>query len=268
MTIVISAFYKFEHLPDYQDLRRKLREYCEAAEIRGSILLAEEGINGTIAGSREGINKVIAYLRSDTRLSDLETKESFADYIPFKRMKVRLKKEIVTLKAPADPRAVVGTYVDPDEWNRLISDPEVLVIDTRNDYEYKMGTFKNAVNPHTESFGEFTEYVQDRLADHKDKKIAMFCTGGIRCEKATSYLKQQGFDEVYHLQGGILRYLAATPQDTSLWDGDCFVFDERIGVNHDLAPIEGYLCPQCQTFYHDQDVCLTCESEEITQSEA
>jgi UPF0176 protein len=236
--ITIVAFYKFVTLPDYRDLRDPVLGLCRENGIKGSILLAEEGINGTIAGTAEGIDTVIAHLRSDPRLADLEIKTSYAEARPFKRMKVRLKKEIVTIKAAqADPTERVGTYVDPTAWNDLIQRDDVILIDTRNDYEYEMGTFQGAVNPETESFGEFPEYVEEDLRPKQPKKVAMFCTGGIRCEKATSYLLSQGFEEVYHLRGGILKYLEVVPKDQSLWEGDCFVFDEREAVDHDLRPV-------------------------------
>lgn len=229
---VVAAFYHFTDLPDYQDLRTPLKEFCDAHQLKGTILLAKEGINSTIAGSREAIDALLNYLRSDRRLQGLEHKESYCQGIPFQRMKVRLKKEIVTLGVPnIDPRHQVGTYVSPQEWNDLIADPEVIVIDTRNNYEVEFGTFKGAVNPNLETFGEFPNYVQEHLDPHKHPKVAMFCTGGIRCEKASAYMLSQGFSEVYHLKGGILKYLEEVPKEESVWEGECFVFDDRVSIN-------------------------------------
>lgn len=257
--IVIAAFYKFVPLPDFRDIQKSLRAFCDEHHIKGSILLAAEGINGTIAGTRRDMDTTLAYLRRDSRLSDMVHKESYADEIPFRKMKVQLKREIVTLGVDVDPNAQVGTYVEPEEWNTLISDPNVLLIDTRNSYEYEVGTFNGAVDPQTASFSEFTDYVQQQLADQKDKKIAMFCTGGIRCEKATSYLKDQGFENVFHLKGGILRYLENIPQENSMWQGDCFVFDERITVTHDLKPGQVQFCKQCnRVIAEDTATCPYC----------
>ncbi|HEY9737683.1 MAG TPA: rhodanese-related sulfurtransferase, partial [Trichocoleus sp.] len=227
MTLVVATFYKFVKLADYQEMKEPLLQVCQAAGIKGTILLALEGINGTLAGTRGGIDTVLAELRRDARLADLETKESTAQHPLFERMKVKLKREIVTLGTAADPTERVGTYVPPQDWNQVIADPEVLVLDTRNDYEVQIGTFKGAVNPKTEAFREFPEYVQQHLDPRQHKKVAMFCTGGIRCEKATAYLLNQGFEQVYHLQGGILKYLEEVPEAESLWQGECFVFDER-----------------------------------------
>jgi UPF0176 protein len=236
--IVVAAFYKFAPLPAYRQMREPLLERCKAHNIRGSILLAEEGVNGTIAGKREDIDAVLACLREAPGLEDMEHKESFAARRTFGKMKVRLKREIVTIRAEeADPTQQVGTYVDAAAWNDLIRQDDVLLIDTRNDYEYDYGTFAGAVNPETDSFGDFPEYVQNEVLPKQPKRVAMFCTGGIRCEKATSYLLAQGVEEVYHLRGGILKYLAEMPQDESLWEGTCFVFDEREALDHDLRPI-------------------------------
>ncbi|BAZ42861.1 rhodanese-like protein [Calothrix sp. NIES-4101] len=246
MALVVAAFYKFTQLPDFREIQNPLLLFCLTQEIKGTILLAEEGINGTIAGSRAGIDAVLAYLRSDSRLVDLEHKESSSESAPFERMKVRLKKEIVTLGIPeVSPTQQVGTYVSPQDWNAIASDPDVIIIDTRNDYEVKIGTFKNAVNPATHSFREFPEYVQQNLDPQKHKKIAMFCTGGIRCEKASAYMLSQGFQEVYHLQGGILKYLEEVPKENSIWEGECFVFDERIAVKHGLAAGTYDMCVGC-----------------------
>jgi UPF0176 protein len=219
----------------------------EVNQVRGTLLLAYEGINGTIAGSRVAVDKVLDWLRSDPRLADIDRKESFTDSIPFNRTKVKLKKEIVTMGIEGiDPKRVVGTYVNPVDWNKLITDPDVILIDTRNDYEYKVGTFKNAINPNTESFREFPGYVKENLHPEKHKKIAMFCTGGIRCEKSTAFLKEQGFNEVYHLKGGILKYLEEVPAQETLWEGECFVFDERVTVNLQLEKGNYDQCNACR----------------------
>mgnify|MGYP001627842936 CR=1 FL=1 len=233
--IVVCALYHFVRLEDFKTLREPLLTLMQKHTVRGTLLLAEEGINGTIAGSREGIDAVLDWLRQDNRLADLDSKESLTDDMPFYRSKVKLKKEIVTMGVQGiDPKRVVGTYVEPKDWNELITDPEVTLIDTRNDYEVNIGTFEQAVNPKTETFREFPDYVKQNLDPKKHKKVAMFCTGGIRCEKSTAYLKEQGFEEVYHLKGGILKYLEEIPQDDSKWQGECFVFDNRVAVNHDL----------------------------------
>lgn len=234
--IVVAAFYHFAHLDDYADLQAPLLELGHAEGLRGSILLASEGVNGTVAGSRQGIDHLLSYLRADSHLSALEHKESYTDRLPFERYKVRLKKEIVTMGvAGVDPTQGVGTYIDPQDWNAFISDPDVLLIDARNDFEVQMGTFRGAVNPHTKSFGQFPAFLDETLATQQPKIVAMFCTGGIRCEKATAYLRQQGIEEVYHLKGGILRYLEEITPDDSLWEGGCFVFDERVSLGHGLV---------------------------------
>jgi UPF0176 protein len=254
MTQVVATFYKFVRLPDFAEKREPLLAYCQAQSIKGTILLAAEGVNGTITGSRQDINSVLSFLRSDPRLADLEPKESYADAQPFDRMKVRLKKEIVTLGLPEiNPSDRVGTYVSPKEWNSLICDPEVIVIDTRNDYEVSIGTFQGAQNPKTRSFHEFPDYVRDRLDPNKHKKVAMFCTGGIRCEKASSFMMAQGFREVYHLKGGILKYLEEVPEEESLWQGECFVFDQRIAVRHGLEEGTHDMCRSCGHPICDED---------------
>ena len=246
MTQVVVTFYKFVRLPDFAEKRDSLLSHCEAQGIRGTILLAAEGINGTIAGSRQAIDAVLSFLRSDPRLVDLEQKESYADSAPFDRMKVRLKKEIVTLGLPEiDPSDRVGTYVSPQEWNELISDPEVTIIDTRNEYEVSIGTFRGAKNPKTASFRQFPDYVRNHLDPNKQRKVALFCTGGIRCEKATSFMMAQGFQEVYHLKGGILKYLEEVPAEESLWQGECFVFDQRVAVREGLAIGTHQMCQSC-----------------------
>ncbi|MBW4686051.1 MAG: rhodanese-related sulfurtransferase [Komarekiella atlantica HA4396-MV6] len=245
-TQVVATLYKFVKLPDFADKRDSLLSYCQEQGVKGTILLAAEGINGTIAGSRQAVDSVISFVRSDLRLADLEYKESYTDTPPFERMKVRLKPEIVTLGLPeVDPNEQVGTYVNPQEWNDLICDPEVTVIDTRNDYEVNIGTFQGAQNPQTDSFREFPEYVRQHLDPTKHKKVALFCTGGIRCEKASSFMLAQGFAEVYHLKGGILKYLEEVPEAESLWQGECFVFDERVAVSHGLEEGTYELCLSC-----------------------
>lgn len=229
---VVAAFYHFTELPDYESLRNPLKEFCDAHQLKGTILLAKEGINSTIAGSRDAIDALLEYLRKDPRLQNLEHKESYCQGVPFQRMKVRLKKEIVTLGVPdIDPRYRVGTYVEPKDWNELIADPDVIVIDTRNTYEVEFGTFKGAINPNLETFGEFPQYVQEQLNPEKHQKVAMFCTGGIRCEKASAYMLSQGFSEVYHLKGGILKYIEEVPKEESIWEGECFVFDDRVSID-------------------------------------
>jgi UPF0176 protein len=229
---VVATLYKFVSLPDYQQLQKPLLSFCQEHAIKGTILLATEGINGTIAGSRTAIDRVLAFLRHDGRLMNLDHKESYTHTPPFRRMKVRLKREIVTLGIPeVDPNQQVGKYVSPQEWNALLLDPNVTVVDTRNDYEVSIGTFKRAHNPHTHIFREFPDYVSKNLHPDKNQKIALFCTGGIRCEKASSYLLSQGFREVYHLKGGILKYLEEVTGEESLWEGECFVFDDRVTVD-------------------------------------
>jgi UPF0176 protein len=245
--IVVCALYKFVTLDNYQDLRQPLHDVMNVNEVRGTLLLANEGINGTIAGPRIAINHVLTWLRNDPRLSDIDVKESFTDNLPFNRAKVKLKKEIVTMGIEGiDPKRVVGTYVNPKDWNILISDPDVILVDTRNDYEFKVGTFRNAINPNTESFREFPNYALKNLDPIKHKKVAMFCTGGIRCEKSTAFLKEQGFDQVYHLKGGILKYLEEVPPEETLWEGECFVFDERVTVNLQLEKGNYDQCNACR----------------------
>lgn len=245
--IVVAAMYKFVSLPDYENLREPLLNFCLAENIKGTLLLAHEGINGTVSGTRAAIDNLLAYLRKDPRFADIEHKESFEGDLPFYRMKVKLKKEIVTMGVEdIDPNETVGTYLDPQQWNEMISDPEVVLVDTRNYYEYNIGTFKGAINPETTTFREFPQYVAKNLDPAKHKKVAMFCTGGIRCEKSTAYMKQQGFDEVYHLKGGILKYLEEMPQDQTLWQGECFVFDNRVAVDHDLNKGSYDQCHGCR----------------------
>lgn len=253
--IVLCALYKFVRLENYVELKDPLLEKMQSLEVRGTLLLADEGINGTISGSRESISAILTYLNQDERLQNIVYKESFTDEAPFHRTKVKLKKEIVTMGVKGiDPRKVVGTYIKPEQWNELISDPDVILIDTRNDYEYQVGTFKNAVNPNTDSFRDFPGYVKENLDKKKHQKVAMFCTGGIRCEKSTAYLKEQGFDNVYHLQGGILKYLEDVAVEDSLWEGECFVFDERVTVDHDLNPGSYEQCHACRLPITEDDM--------------
>ena len=252
--VVVAALYKFVTLEDFHELREPLLDACLAASVRGTLLLAREGINGTIAGSRGGIDQVLAYLRAEPRLADLEHKESVDDHMPFYRMKVKLKKEIVTMGvAGIDPNQRVGSYVKPRDWNALVSDPEVLLIDTRNDYECGIGSFRGAVDPHTTSFREFPAYVRSQLNPRKQKKVAMFCTGGIRCEKASAFMLQEGFEEVYHLEGGVLKYLEQVPEEDSIWEGECFVFDNRVAVNHQLEKGSYDQCYGCRHPITEQD---------------
>lgn len=252
--VVVSALYHFVTLENYQALRQPLHDFMIAHEIKGTLLLAQEGINGTVAGSRQSIDSLHAWLRSDERLKDLRTKESYDDSMPFYRTRVKLKKEIVTMGVEGiDPKQVVGTYVKPEHWNDLISDPEITLIDTRNDYEVAIGTFKNAVDPETDTFRQFPDYVKTNMDPKKQKKVAMFCTGGIRCEKSTAYLKEQGFEEVYHLQGGILKYLETVPVEESLWQGECFVFDNRVSVDHHLEKGSYDQCHACRLPITEED---------------
>jgi len=245
--ITVCALYKFVRLENFEALRAPLLAKMESLDVKGTLLLANEGINGTIAGTHTGIEQVLQFLAEDPNLGEISYKVSFNDENPFHRTKVKLKKEIVTMGVEGvDPNQVVGTYVKPKDWNALISDPEVITIDTRNDYEIEIGTFKHAVNPNTETFREFPEYVKNNLDKNKHKKVAMYCTGGIRCEKSTAYLKDQGFEEVYHLEGGILKYLEEVPSDETLWEGECFVFDGRVAVNHDLEQGQYDQCFACR----------------------
>jgi UPF0176 protein len=245
--LIVAALYHFARFPDPAALKPGLVEVCQANGVKGSLLLAPEGINGTIAGPREGIDQVLGAIRALPGCARLEWKESFAESMPFGRMKVKLKREIVTLGQPdVDPLAQVGSYVPPAEWNALISDPDTVVIDTRNDYEVAIGTFRGAVNPGTKAFGEFPGWWEANRERFAGKRIAMFCTGGIRCEKSTNYLLGQGINQVYHLKGGILKYLEDVPEAESLWQGQCFVFDDRVSVGHGLAPGGLKACGACR----------------------
>ncbi len=244
---VVAALYKFVRLPDYVTLRDALYNTMVANKVKGTLLLAEEGINGTICGPREGVDAVKAWLDADGRFAGMSYKESYAAELAFYRTKVKLKQEIVTMGVEGiNPAHIVGTYVKGDDWNQLISDPDTILIDTRNDYEVAIGTFKNAVNPNTTTFREFPQWAAENLDKTKHKKVAMFCTGGIRCEKSTAYLKEQGFAEVYHLDGGILQYLEEMPQENSLWQGECFVFDQRVAVKHGLEQGSYDQCYACR----------------------
>ena len=246
-TITICALYKFVRLEAFEALREPLSNKMTSVDVKGTLLLAAEGINGTIAGPKAGVDAVLAFLGDQSGLDNISHKESYADDNPFHRTKVKLKKEIVTMGVEGiDPNLVVGTYVKPKDWNALISDPDVVLVDTRNDYEIEIGTFKGAINPNTETFREFPEYVEKNLDKNKHKKVAMYCTGGIRCEKSTAYLKEQGFEEVYHLEGGILKYLEEVPSTETLWEGECFVFDGRVAVNHDLEQGQYDQCFACR----------------------
>ena len=244
---LVAALYHFVSVPHFAELRAPLQSLCEEYDVRGTLLLAHEGINGTIAGPADGIRTVLSFLRRQPEFSALEHKESWASEMPFLRMKVRLKKEIVTMGVEdIDPNRSVGTYVAPEDWNALISDPGTILIDTRNDYETAIGMFKGAVDPNTKTFREFPDWVRQNTGLHNKPKIAMYCTGGIRCEKATAFMKAEGFEEVYHLKGGILKYLEEVPPEESLWEGACFVFDERVSVLHGLEEGEHKLCRACR----------------------
>ncbi|KAA1258847.1 putative rhodanese-related sulfurtransferase [Rubripirellula obstinata] len=243
---VVAALYRFVPLEDFADLRHPVLDVMNQNGVRGTLLLAPEGINGTIAGTRQGVDRLLDHLYRDPRFADTDVKEASAETIPFRRARVRLKKEIVTLGVEGiDPLASVGTYVDAENWNALIDDPDVTLIDTRNDYEVAIGTFQGATNPETESFRDFPDYVDKHLDPDKHPKVAMFCTGGIRCEKSTALLKQRGFKEVYHLRGGILKYLETVPEEHSRWEGDCFVFDDRVAVGQGLKESDHVMCYGC-----------------------
>lgn len=262
---VTCALYKFVALPHFQSLRAPLLKVMTDNQVYGTLLLASEGINGTVSSTRAGIDRLLAWLDQQPGLDNIDCKESFDNKIPFYRTKVKLKKEIVTMGVEGiDPKKTVGTYVKPEDWNQLIADPEVLVVDTRNHYEVQIGTFENAVNPETDSFREFPKWAQKNLDPNKNSKIAMFCTGGIRCEKSTAYLKEQGFDEVYHLKGGILKYLEEVPEEQSLWHGECFVFDNRVTVNHSLEAGSFDQCHACRMPITEQEKTLESYQEGIS----
>ena len=252
---LVSALYKFVRLDDYEALRAPLLTMCKRHAIKGTLLLAREGLNGTLCGSHDAIAALMAHFQKDPRLADIQPKYSLAAAPAFHRMKVRLKREIVTMGLPdlmadIDPVGSVGTYVKPEDWNALIADPDTLVIDTRNAYEVAIGTFDGAVDPQTDSFREFPAWVDDYLAalpeEERPKNIAMFCTGGIRCEKSTAYLVGQGYENIFHLQGGILKYLETVPEEESAWQGECFVFDERVSVRQGLSEGDYDMCHACR----------------------
>lgn len=243
----VAALYRFCRLERFESLRSPLAEFCCARGIKGTLLLAHEGINGTVAGSEVAIGELIAHLRSIPEFSGLDVKYSQAAEMPFHRMKVRLKREIVTMGVEdVDPIRSVGTYVEAGDWNALISDPDTILIDARNDYEVALGSFEGAVDPQTSSFREFPSWIEEHRGDLENRKIAMFCTGGIRCEKATAFVKSLGFEDVFHLKGGILKYLEKVPVAESRWQGECFVFDERVSVSHGLEEGEAELCRACR----------------------
>jgi UPF0176 protein len=253
MNIVIAAFYKFVKLNHYKSLKPPLLSLMQTQGIKGTCILAEEGINGTVAGSREAIDALYAWFGEQALLADILSKESFHHSLPFNRTKVKIKKEIVTLGKSSDPTKKVGVYVKPQDWNAVISQEDVLVVDTRNIAEVAVGRFQGAEDPNTQSFRDFPQYVKTHLDPQKHKKVAMYCTGGIRCEKSTAYLLDQGFEEVYHLEGGILKYLETVSEDHSLWEGECFVFDERVTLNHALEKGSYSLCHGCRTPIHEVD---------------
>lgn len=279
----VAALYRFARFEDCAGLRAPLQRLCHALGIRGTLLLAPEGINGTIAGAPEAIASVLEHIRALPDCADLDVKLSTAAVMPFHRMKVRIKREIVTMGEPGiDPRASVGTYVEPQAWNALISDPDTIVIDTRNDYEVAVGTFAGAIDPKTASFREFPEWFRSErerlLGAGRPPKVAMFCTGGIRCEKSTAFLKQEGIDEVYHLKGGILKYLETVPEAQSLWQGECFVFDQRVTIGHGLAQGTHTLCHACRRplnaegrtspLYEEGVCCPACHGERTDEQRA
>ena len=250
----ICALYKFTRLDDFFDIQKPLRSFLDSLSVKGTLLLAREGINGTISGSKESLENVLDYLQADGRFHGLEYKFSYSKKIPFRRLKVKLKKEIVTMGlTEIDPTHSVGTYVKPKDWNNLINDPDVVLIDTRNNYEYEIGSFQGAINPNTETFREFPSFTKNTLEKYRNKKIAMFCTGGIRCEKSTAYLKSKGYENVFHLQGGILKYLEEVKEEESLWEGECFVFDDRVAVKHNLEQGQYDQCHACRFPITEED---------------
>ncbi len=276
-SIVVAALYKFVALDNFQEMRPKLLAAMKRHGIKGTLLLASEGINGTVSGSRSGMDAFLTELKADSRFAGLDHKESFFNDNPFYRSKVKLKKEIVTIGvAGVNPAEIVGTYVEPGEWNAIISDPDVLVIDTRNAYEVELGSFEGAVDPGTKSFSDFPAYVDKHLHNAKHRKVAMFCTGGIRCEKASSFMRSKGFEEVYHLKGGILKYLEVVSESDSKWQGSCFVFDQRVAVGHGLKPSGDELCHGCRTplragdkqspLYEEGVSCLRCHGMHSAES--
>jgi UPF0176 protein len=281
--LTVAALYRFARFEDCASLRAPLDRLCRENGIRGTLLLAPEGINGTIAGTHAGIANVLEAIRALPDCAEVDVKLSTASSMPFHRMKVRVKREIVTMGVQdIDPRSIVGTYVEPQDWNDLISDPDTIVIDTRNDYEVALGTFERAIDPKTPTFRDFPEWFRNErdrlLGEGKPPKVAMFCTGGIRCEKSTAFLKQEGVEEVYHLKGGILKYLETIPQEHSLWHGDCFVFDQRVAVGHGLVESDHTLCHACRRpltaedraspLYESGVSCPTCYPERTDEQRA
>ena len=281
-TIIVAALYQFATFPDREAIAEELRALCHDQMIKGTLLIAHEGINGTIAGAREAIEAVVAHIRTLPGCADIEVKYSQSSEPPFQRMKVRLKNEIVTMGvADIDPVGGAGEHLDPQAWNDLLAEPGTILIDTRNDYEVAIGSFKNAIDPDTRSFREFPEWF-DRFAEDLDPahppKIAMFCTGGIRCEKATAYVKAKGFDAVYHLEGGVLKYLEQVPEADSQWEGECYVFDERVAVTHGLEQGTHIMCKPCgrplspqdlkSADYQDGVSCPYCVSTKVDQRDA
>ncbi len=281
--LTVAALYRFTAFADCASLREPLERVCRDHGVRGTLLLAPEGINGTIAGTPEAIGAVLDHIRALPECADLDVKLSTAETMPFHRMKVRIKREIVTMGEPdIDPRASVGTYVEPQDWNALIGDPETIVIDTRNDYEVAVGTFEGAIDPRTRTFRDFPAWFRSErerlLGEGKQPKVAMFCTGGIRCEKSTAFLKQEGVEDVYHLKGGILKYLETVPEDASLWRGECFVFDQRVTIGHGLVQGTYELCHACRRPIDAQDLasplyeagvsCPACHSERTDEQRA
>jgi len=282
-SVTVAALYRFTPIADPAALRDALEGTCKAQGIKGTLLVAHEGINGTIAGTADGIAHVVDFIRAQPDCADTDVKYSHASGMPFYRMKVRIKREIVTMGVEGiDPRASVGTYVSPQDWNALIADPETIVIDTRNDYEVAAGTFERAIDPRTATFREFPGWFRREreklLGEGKTPKVAMFCTGGIRCEKSTAFLKAEGIDQVYHLKGGILKYLEEVPEEESLWRGECFVFDERVTVGHGLALGSHVLCRACRRpvdeegraspLYEDGVSCAGCYDERTEEQRA
>lgn len=281
--VCVAALYRFARFDDPASLHGPLLDLCQAEGIKGTLLLAPEGINGTIAGSRAGIGKVVEHIRGLPGCADLGVKYSGASEMPFYRLKVRLKREIVTMgQGDLDPVHNAGTYVDPQDWNALIADPETIVIDTRNDYEVAIGTFERAVDPQTPSFRDFPDWFRGErerlLGEGKQPRVAMFCTGGIRCEKSTAFLKSEGVEQVFHLSGGILKYLEEVPEEQSLWQGECFVFDQRVSVGHGLAPGSYGLCHACRCpvsgedmaspFYEEGVSCPACHDTRTDEQRA
>lgn len=279
LPFTVAALYCFARLPQYESLREPLAELCCTNGIKGTLLLAAEGINGTVAGTQPAIEELVAYITSIPELANPELKYSNATEMPFYRMKVRLKREIVTMGVDGiDPLKSVGTYIAPKDWNALIADENTVVVDTRNDYEYAIGTFEGALDPNTKTFREFPEWVEQNRDKLEGKKIAMFCTGGIRCEKATAFVKGLGFDDVFHLKGGILKYLEDVPKEESMWNGECFVFDERVAIGHGLTESDIELCRACRRpitaedklsqFFEEGISCAGCYDERTPEDRA